>query len=142
MFKKFFYIKQNLIKNITNIRYKMFILFYNSIDNYICPLSFNFAINVSTFGTIVPACLTGGSSTDKISILAVVSTPRSFAVIFLIGFFLAFIIFGNVAYRGSLSRRSALKTVGIFILTTSKPPSTSRVTVRSSLFFSIYYKKI
>ncbi|KAL2728624.1 hypothetical protein V1478_006256 [Vespula squamosa] len=66
-----------------------------------CPRSFNLAIKVSTSGTIAPACLTGGSSTETISILADVSMPRSFGLIFLIGFFFAFIIFGNVAYRAS-----------------------------------------
>ncbi|KAL2744560.1 hypothetical protein V1477_007102 [Vespula maculifrons] len=94
-----------------------------------CPRSFSLAIKVSTSGTIAPACLTGGSSTEIISILADVSMPRSFELIFLIGFFFAFIIFGNVAYRGSLRRRSALRTAGVFNLRTSNPPSISRMII-------------
>ncbi|KAE9544472.1 hypothetical protein AGLY_000013 [Aphis glycines] len=35
---------------------------------------------------------------------------------------------GSVAYRGSLSRKSALMTAGNLTLTVSKPPSTSRFT--------------
>lgn len=45
-------------------------------------------------------------------------------------------IFGNVAYLGSLSRRSAVITAGSLILIVSKPPSISRVTVKPSPVFS------
>lgn len=45
-------------------------------------------------------------------------------------------IFGNVAYRGSLRRRSVVTTAGSFTRTVSKPPSISRVTVRPSSVFS------
>lgn len=56
-------------------------------------------------------------------------------------------IFGNVAYRGSLSRRSVVTTAGSMTLTVSKPPSISRVTVRPSSVFSnldanVAYKNI
>jgi len=56
-------------------------------------------------------------------------------------------IFGNVAYLGSLSRRSAVITAGSLILIVSKPPSISRVTVKPSPVFSnfdanVAYKKM
>ena len=91
------------------------------------PPSLSLAMRVSTSGRIDPAFLVGGSSTETISILGEVSIPRSFDVTFLMGFFLAFMIFGRVAYRGSFNRKSALKTAGVFILMTSSPPSISRV---------------
>jgi hypothetical protein len=45
------------------------------------------------------------------------------------GFFFAFIMFGRVAYLGSLRRRSVVTTAGVFIETVSTPPSTSLVMV-------------
>ena len=45
------------------------------------------------------------------------------------GFFFAFMIFGSVAYLGSLRRRSVVTTTGVFIETVSTPPSTSLVMV-------------
>lgn len=55
-------------------------------------------------------------------------------------------ILGNVAYRGSLRRRSVVTTAGNLTRTVSKPPSISRVTVRPSSVFSsldanVAYKK-
>ena len=45
-------------------------------------------------------------------------------------------IFGSVAYRGSLRRRSVVTTAGSLMLTISKPPSISLVTVKPSSVFS------
>ena len=45
-------------------------------------------------------------------------------------------IFGSVAYLGSLRRRSVVMTAGNLTLTVSKPPSISRVTVKLSPVFS------
>jgi len=55
-------------------------------------------------------------------------------------------ILGNVAYRGSLRRRSVVTTAGSLMFTVSKPPSISRVTVKPSPVFSsldanVAYKK-
>lgn len=46
-----------------------------------------------------------------------------------IGFFFAFMMFGSVAYLGSLRRKSVVTTTGVFIETVSTPPSTSLVMV-------------
>jgi hypothetical protein len=51
------------------------------------------------------------------------------------------IMFGSVAYLGSLSLKSALTTAGNFTFIVSKPPSTSLVTCSSSFSFSICFKK-
>mmetsp|Transcript_5539 Transcript_5539/g.12002 ORF Transcript_5539/g.12002 Transcript_5539/m.12002 type:complete len:204 (-) Transcript_5539:142-753(-) len=61
----------------------------------------------------------------------VIVTPRSSGLSFSIFFFFAFMMLGNVAYRGSLRRKSAVITQGVFIPNVSKPPSISRVTWRS-----------
>ena len=63
----------------------------------------------------------GGSSTLVCSILGVVSTPKSDAFICSIGFFLAFIIFGNDAYLGSFNLRSHVTIAGTFISIVSNP---------------------
>ncbi len=56
-------------------------------------------------------------------------TPVDSAVIVSMGFFLAFMMLGSVAYRGSFSRRSAVSTAGSFTCSVWRPPSTSRTTV-------------
>jgi len=48
------------------------------------------------------------------------------------------IIFGSVAYLGSLSLRSALTTAGNFTFIVSSPPSISLVTCSSPFCFSTY----
>ena len=69
-------------------------------------------------------------------ILGVRSTPRASGFTLSTFFFLAFMILGRVAYLGSLSLRSAERTAGRLILIVSRPPSTSRVTVRPASVFS------
>lgn len=54
------------------------------------------------------------------------SALRTFALRVSIFFFLAFMMFGSVAYRGSFSRRSAVTTPGSLKLTVSRPPSTCK----------------
>ena len=54
---------------------------------------------------------------------------RSSILISLIGFFLAFIMFGRLAYLGSFNRKSVLITAGNEISIFSIPPSTSRLTL-------------
>ena len=51
-------------------------------------------------------------------------------------------IFGNVAYLGSLRRKSAVSTVGTFTLIVSNPPSISRITVRSPFVLSTFDAKV
>mmetsp|Transcript_18327 Transcript_18327/g.54168 ORF Transcript_18327/g.54168 Transcript_18327/m.54168 type:complete len:218 (+) Transcript_18327:386-1039(+) len=77
----------------------------------------------------MPACRTGGSSTLTVVRCFLISTPRSAGVILSIFFFLAFMMLGSVAYRGSFSRKSAVTTAGRGMLSVSRPESTSRVTV-------------
>ena len=69
-------------------------------------------------------------------ILGVRSTPRESGFTLSTFFFFAFMILGRVAYLGSFNLRSAESTAGRLILTVSRPPSTSRVTVRPASVFS------
>mmetsp|Transcript_37800 Transcript_37800/g.95967 ORF Transcript_37800/g.95967 Transcript_37800/m.95967 type:complete len:256 (+) Transcript_37800:168-935(+) len=82
----------------------------------------------STLATITPALRLGGSSTLTVDTCSVSATPRSSGVVLSIFFFLAFMMLGSVAYRGSLRRRSAVTTQGSFIASVSRPPSISRST--------------
>mmetsp|Transcript_21498 Transcript_21498/g.60023 ORF Transcript_21498/g.60023 Transcript_21498/m.60023 type:complete len:205 (-) Transcript_21498:144-758(-) len=61
------------------------------------------------------------------------STPNEVASITSSGFFLAFMRLGSVAYRGSLSRRSAVTTAGKGIVTSWMPASTSLATFSDAL---------
>mmetsp|Transcript_21499 Transcript_21499/g.60027 ORF Transcript_21499/g.60027 Transcript_21499/m.60027 type:complete len:205 (-) Transcript_21499:144-758(-) len=61
------------------------------------------------------------------------STPNEVASITSSGFFLAFMRLGSVAYRGSLSRRSAVTTAGKGMLTSWIPASTSFATFSDAL---------
>ena len=72
------------------------------------------------------------------SILGDTSTPKSEAVIFSIGFFLAFIIFGNDAYLGSFNLRSQVTIAGTFISIISRPSSISLVTSNLLSLTSIF----
>lgn len=56
--------------------------------------------------TLPPPTRFGGSATLMVSSLGVRSIPSSVVVNFSTGFFLAFMILGNEAYRGSKERRS------------------------------------
>lgn len=67
------------------------------------------SMSSSTDDRIRPPCRLGGSSTFKVSSRGVTSTPNSSRLRFSIGFFLAFMMFGSVAYLGSLSRKSVLR---------------------------------
>mmetsp|Transcript_44061 Transcript_44061/g.89962 ORF Transcript_44061/g.89962 Transcript_44061/m.89962 type:complete len:224 (-) Transcript_44061:77-748(-) len=76
----------------------------------------------------MPAALTGGSSTDTTVLCGVKSTPVLSAVKLSRGFFLAFMMLGSVAYRGSFSRRSAVSTAGRDNFSSSLPASVSLLT--------------
>src|SRR4029077_11041691 len=95
----------------------------------------------TTEPTLWPPCRFGGSSTLRTTRRGVTSTPRASGVVVTIGFFLARMMFGSEAYRGSLSRKSVVITAGNLIATVSSPPSTSRVTSACpSLIFSLEAK--
>mmetsp|Transcript_54556 Transcript_54556/g.130713 ORF Transcript_54556/g.130713 Transcript_54556/m.130713 type:complete len:239 (-) Transcript_54556:87-803(-) len=87
----------------------------------------------STLLTMMPALRLGGSSTLTVVRCSVRVTPRSSGFTLSIFFFLAFMMLGSVAYRGSLRRRSAVTTQGSFMARVSRPPSTSRMTSTSPL---------
>ena len=80
----------------------------------------------------------GGSSTFICWIFGAVSTPRSDAFICSIGFFFAFIIFGNEAYLGSFNLKSHVTIEGMFVSIVSKPSSTSLVTSKDLSLTSIF----
>mmetsp|Transcript_71316 Transcript_71316/g.195456 ORF Transcript_71316/g.195456 Transcript_71316/m.195456 type:complete len:237 (-) Transcript_71316:112-822(-) len=84
----------------------------------------------STLSTLAPPSRFGGSSTLITLRCGLISTPRSSGVNLAIFFFFAFMMLGSVAYRGSLRRRSAVTTAGVFIASVSMPVSVSRVTSR------------
>mmetsp|Transcript_22629 Transcript_22629/g.76017 ORF Transcript_22629/g.76017 Transcript_22629/m.76017 type:complete len:274 (-) Transcript_22629:58-879(-) len=86
----------------------------------------------STLPTLMPAWRLGGSATCNTSSLGSSPTPRSSGESFSIFFFLAFMMLGSVAYRGSLRRRSVVTTAGSFTPMVSRPPSTSRTTSASA----------
>src|SRR5262245_55900855 len=96
---------------------------------YNAPSSFNLATKPVTSSTLTPASRLGGSSTRTVFNRAAISTPISSALSTVIGFFLAFMILGRLAYLGSLRRRSVVITIGRGALTVSTPPSTSLTTV-------------
>src|SRR3954447_15587075 len=93
---------------------------------------FSFPTRSSTEVTLIPACLLEGSTVLIILRRSFVSTPSASGVVSWIGFFLAFMMLGSEAYRGSLRRRSVVTTAGIFRTSVWRPPSISRVTVRLS----------
>mmetsp|Transcript_11990 Transcript_11990/g.27779 ORF Transcript_11990/g.27779 Transcript_11990/m.27779 type:complete len:275 (+) Transcript_11990:272-1096(+) len=84
----------------------------------------------STDSTLIPASRLGGSSTCTTLWCLAISTPSCSGVNLSIFFFFAFMMLGNVAYRGSFSRRSVVITAGSFMPSVSSPPSTSRVTCK------------
>mmetsp|Transcript_21045 Transcript_21045/g.37931 ORF Transcript_21045/g.37931 Transcript_21045/m.37931 type:complete len:241 (+) Transcript_21045:96-818(+) len=84
---------------------------------------------VVTSSTTMPAARTGGSFISSTSMRGERSTPSEAASMASIFFFLAFMMLGSFAYRGSLRRRSAVTTSGVPTLITSVPLSVSRSTV-------------
>mmetsp|Transcript_63631 Transcript_63631/g.125898 ORF Transcript_63631/g.125898 Transcript_63631/m.125898 type:complete len:229 (+) Transcript_63631:82-768(+) len=92
--------------------------------------------NSSTSATFLPPALAGGSSTFNTCTRGAKSTSRESALITSIFFFLAFIRFGSVAYRGSFKRRSAEITAGSGICSSWIPASTSRATLTDVLVSS------
>src|SRR5262249_31982770 len=91
----------------------------------------SFATSSATSLTLTPPLRPGGSAVFKTSRCGVRSTPVSDAFFSAIGFFFAFMMLGSEAYRGSFSRRSVVTMAGPLSLTVCKPPSTSRVTLKS-----------
>src|SRR5690606_23525768 len=83
----------------------------------------------ATSATLIPALRSAGGSTLSNLVRGATSTPRSAGVVVSMGFFLAFMILGREAYRGSLSRRSVVTTAGSLRATVCRPPSISRVTL-------------
>lgn len=73
---------------------------------------FSLSIRSSTEFTSLPPSRFGGSVTSKTSRRGSTLTPRSKMGIVSIGFFLAFMMFGRLAYLGSFSRRSQVSTAG------------------------------
>src|SRR3954470_5045888 len=68
----------------------------------------------STEVTLRPAWRLGGSTILMTLRRGSILMPSSSTVISLRGFFFAFIMFGKLASRGSLRRKSAVKTAGSF----------------------------
>src|SRR6185312_12304820 len=79
--------------------------------------------------TLIPALRPSGSATLTTVRRGAVSAPRSASGLISSGFFLAFMMLGREAKRGSLRRRSAVTTAGRSTAMVCRPPSISRVTV-------------
>src|SRR5205807_808610 len=82
----------------------------------------SFCTSVWTSGTLTPAARCGGGSTLITFTFGVTSTPSAWGVSSAIGFFFAFMMLGNDAYRGTLSRRSTVTIAGSCTSSTSRPP--------------------
>mmetsp|Transcript_22479 Transcript_22479/g.53943 ORF Transcript_22479/g.53943 Transcript_22479/m.53943 type:complete len:236 (-) Transcript_22479:101-808(-) len=93
------------------------------------PLSWRPLTSPATSSTLPPPCRTGGSLTLIVLTLDATSTPSVAGSVASIFFFLAFMMLGSVAYRGSFSRRSVVMIMGRSAAMVSSPPSISRVTV-------------
>ena len=68
--------------------------------------------------------------------------PKSEAFNCSIGFFLAFIIFGNDAYLGSFNLKSQVTIAGILTSIVSNPSSTSLTTSNDLSLISIFDAKV
>mmetsp|Transcript_23691 Transcript_23691/g.54621 ORF Transcript_23691/g.54621 Transcript_23691/m.54621 type:complete len:241 (-) Transcript_23691:65-787(-) len=82
-----------------------------------------------TSSTTIPAARVGGSFISTTSMRGERSTPSEAASMASIFFFLAFMMLGSLAYRGSFRRRSAVTTSGVPTWITSVPLSVSRSAV-------------
>src|SRR5262249_4888240 len=83
-----------------------------------------------TLFTFTPDLRLAGSTTFSVFTRGATSTPSASGFSCSIGFFLAFMMLGSEAQRGSFNRRSVVIRAGVFSLTTTSPASTSRVTVK------------